>query len=139
MWGTWSLLGSCVGLTSPASHPSIGQMCRMPARVGLVEEEAHTHTLPCAQKPECEPGDAFSAACQHSTGPRGKPGRFGCHKPRTARTATNNSVRFFLNHFGTSSAISSSKSSGSLLGMFSICFMLILIKEFETEQTVHSR
>lgn len=26
-----------------------------------------------------------------------------------------------------------------LLGMFSICFMLILIKEFETEQTVRSR
>lgn len=75
----------------------------------------------------------------HSTGPRGEPRRFGCHKSRTAHTASNKSVRFFLNHFGTSSAISSSKSSGSLLGMFSICFMLILIKEFETEQTVDSR
>lgn len=45
----------------------------------------------------------------------------------------------FSEPLGTSTAISSSKSSDSLLGMFSICFMLILIKEFESEQTVRRR
>ena len=45
----------------------------------------------------------------------------------------------FLNHFAPSFCNILQQIKHPLLGMFSICFMLILIKEFETEQTVPSR
>lgn len=46
---------------------------------------------------------------------------------------------FFFNHFAPSFCNILQQTKHPLLGMFSICFMLILIKEFETEQTVPSR
>lgn len=45
----------------------------------------------------------------------------------------------FLNHFAPSFCNILQQIKHPLLGMFSICFMLILIKESETEQTVPSR
>lgn len=45
----------------------------------------------------------------------------------------------FFNHFTPSFCNILQQTKHPLLGMFSICFMLILIKEFETEQTVPSR
>lgn len=45
----------------------------------------------------------------------------------------------FFNHFAPSFCNILQQTKHPLLGMFSICFMLILIKEFETEQTVPSR
>ena len=45
----------------------------------------------------------------------------------------------FLNHSVPSFCNILQQIKHPLLGMFSICFMLILIKEFETEQTVPSR
>lgn len=46
---------------------------------------------------------------------------------------------FFFNHFAPSFCNILQQTKHPLLGMFSICFMLILIKEFETEQTLPSR
>lgn len=48
-------------------------------------------------------------------------------------------TKHFLNHFAPSFCNILQQIKHPLLGMFSICFMLILIKESETEQTVPSR
>lgn len=48
-------------------------------------------------------------------------------------------TKHFLNHFAPSFCNILQQIKHPLLGMFSICFMLILIKEPETEQTVPSR
>lgn len=48
-------------------------------------------------------------------------------------------IFFVFNHFSPFFCNILQQTKHPLLGMFSICFMLILIKEFETEQTVPSR
>lgn len=59
----------------------------------------------------------------------------GCTLPAPACSVT----KRFLNQFAPSFCNILQQIKHPLLGMFSICFMLILIKESETEQTVPSR
>lgn len=75
---------------------------------------SHVHTRMCMLTPHTCPGGPF---------------------PPPARLVT----KHFLNQFAPSFCNILQQIKHPLLGMFSICFMLILIKESKTEQTVPSR
>lgn len=89
----------------------------------MSQEEENSHEF--STLPTC---------CLHTRGHMGAP-----HRPRLHLPTASSATRCFLSHFAPSSYNILQQIKHPLLGMFSICFMLILIKESETEQTVPSR